>query len=78
MTLSSLKSGEYAFIKKINNKNQLDAKVRHKLLSLGILPNTKIKMVREAPLGGIAEYYLRGFSVGINKDLADIIEIVYA
>ncbi len=46
-TISALKRGAVGFINKFT-----DDEVAQKLMSMGILPGTRIELVRRAPLGG--------------------------
>jgi ferrous iron transport protein A len=46
-TISALKRGAVGFINKFT-----DDEVAQKLMSMGILPGTRIELVRKAPLGG--------------------------
>lgn len=46
-TISALRRGAVGFINKFT-----DDEVAQKLMSMGILPGTRIELVRRAPLGG--------------------------
>lgn len=46
-TISALKKGAVGFINKFT-----DDEIAQKLMSMGILPGTRIELVRKAPLGG--------------------------
>ena len=46
-TIAALKRGAVGFINKFT-----DDEVAQKLMSMGILPGTRIELVRRAPLGG--------------------------
>lgn len=75
MKLSSLECGREGIVTRIIKTQN---NIRYQLISLGIVPNTKIKMIRKAPLGGNSEYHVRGYSIGLHKEAADMIEIAYA
>lgn len=75
MTLSELKAGQSARIASFGTPKQMAQSLRRNLLALGVTPNTKIKMVRKAPLGASIEICIRGSLLCIGQDLADIIEV---
>lgn len=71
VTLDKLLSGKSAYITKINGQGEL----RHRLLDMGLIPNTKVKTVKLAPLGDPMEINLRGYDLTIRLDDAKQIEI---
>lgn len=75
MKLSDLNPGEYATIAVVGQLD-LPAVVKRKLLSMGITPNTHIRLLRKAPLGSGLELDIRGSKLCMRRDLADIIEVV--
>lgn len=48
---------------------------RRKLLSMGVLPNTEISIIRKAPMGGSLELSLRGFSLSLRRNEAQGIQV---
>lgn len=50
--------------------------VRRRLLELGLLPGTRIEVVRRAPLGDPLELRLRGYRLSIRADEARAIGVV--
>ena len=46
-----------------------------RLRELGLLPNTRIQLIRRAPLGDPIEIYVRGSLISIRKKEADLIKI---
>jgi len=48
---------------------------RKRLLAMGLTPGTEFSIVRFAPLGDPVEITLRGFSLTLRKDEADILNI---
>ncbi|MCY4329589.1 MAG: FeoA domain-containing protein, partial [Endozoicomonadaceae bacterium] len=48
---------------------------RRQLLSLGLTPGTKIKMIRNAPLGDPVEFELLGFRLCLRRKEAGCIQI---
>ena len=75
MTLFDLKAGQSATIESLGTTRYLTQSVRRHLLSLGLTPNTFVKMIRKAPLGSSVEVSIRGSLVCIGQDLASSIEV---
>ena len=75
MKLSDLNPGEYATIALVGQLD-LPSVVKRKLLSMGITPNTRFRMLRKAPLGSGLELDIRGSRLCMRRDLADIIDVV--
>jgi len=48
---------------------------RKRLLAMGLTPGTEFSIVRFAPLGDPVEITLRGFSLTLRKNEADILSI---
>lgn len=48
---------------------------RKRLLAMGLTPGTEFSVVRFAPLGDPVEITLRGFSLTLRKNEADILSI---
>ncbi|ACA87394.1 MULTISPECIES: FeoA family protein [Shewanella] len=74
MKLSDLNPGEHATIAVVGQLD-LPAVVKRKLLSMGITPNTRFRLLRKAPLGSGLELDIRGSRLCMRRDLADIIEV---
>ncbi|MCL1143659.1 FeoA family protein [Shewanella gaetbuli] len=74
MKLSQLSPGDTAAICKIGHLS-LPQTVKRKLLSMGVTPHTHFKVVRKAPMGTGLELKLRGSTICMRKDLAEIIEV---
>jgi ferrous iron transport protein A len=62
--LSELKSGEEGVIVSINYKNP----IYHRLIEMGMLPGTKVRVMECAPLGDPVKYQLRGYCLSIRKE----------
>ncbi len=71
MRLSELKPGEYGIVKEIHGSGVL----HRRLLSMGLLPGSVIRMVRAAPFGDPVEYEIRGFFISLRKNEASYVEI---
>lgn len=46
---------------------------RAKLLAMGLLPGTEFRVTRYAPMGDPVEISVRGFSLTLRKDEADVL-----
>lgn len=48
---------------------------RHKLLAMGLVPGTRLQLIRIAPLGDPFEFRVRGFSLCIRRNEAVILQL---
>lgn len=64
MTLDQLKAGESAVITAVGGEGPL----RLRLLDMGLIPRTKVKVQKLAPLGDPIQVLLRGYELTIRKD----------
>ena len=71
MTLNDLEIGKEAVITAVNGEGAL----RLRLLDMGLIPGTKVKVIKIAPLGDPIEISLRGYTMTIRKDDAAKIEV---
>ncbi len=71
MKLSELRPGEYAIVKDLLGKGA----IHQRLLSMGILPGTVIRVVRASPFGDPVEYEIRGFFISLRKQEASYVEV---
>ena len=72
MTLDQLAIGKSATITKVGGEGAL----RLRLLDMGIIPKTAVSVYKVAPLGDPIEIHIRGYSLTIRKDDANVIEIL--
>ena len=72
MKLSEIKPGQDANIVRIEG---LTNDVRKKLMVMGLLPNTQVKLIRKAPMGDPLQVEVRGVSVAIRENIAHCIEV---
>lgn len=68
VNLSSLLPGESGIVKRI-----IEGSFTCKLLSLGVLPKTKVKMVRKSPLGDAFYIKLENYQLAVRKSEAETI-----
>lgn len=71
MTLDELKIGKTAVITAVGGEGAL----RLRLLDMGLIPGTTVKIIKAAPLGDPIEINVRGYSLTIRKSDAAEIEI---
>ena len=62
-TLDRLRAGESALVVSVNAERVL----RRRLLEMGLLPNTPVRVVRRAPLGDPIQLLVRGYALSIRK-----------
>ncbi|KQA25961.1 iron transporter FeoA [Vibrio metoecus] len=72
MKLSQLKAGERGVILALEG---LSETVRKKLMVMGVLPNTKVVLVRRAPMGDPLQVEVRGVSIALRENIAASIEV---
>ena len=71
MTLDKLKTGESAVIKAGGGEGAL----RLRFLDMGLIPKTKVKMLKRAPMGDPLDIVLRGYELTLRIEDAKNIEI---
>ncbi len=71
MTLDQLKPGEQAIIRAVGGEGAL----RCRLLDMGLIPRTTIRLQKVAPMGDPIEIYVRGYELTLRKDDAKKIEV---
>lgn len=70
-TLDNLKTEQICNVIEIN----VQGETKYRLLDMGIIPNTKIKLIKKAPLGDPIQIELRGYSLSIRKEIAQKIKV---
>ncbi len=71
MTLDKLPIGKTAVITSVGGEGAL----RCRLLDMGLIPKTKVKTIKVAPMGDPIEISVRGYELSIRIDDAEKIEI---
>ena len=69
--LSELKRGEKGRIVKIGGGGSL----RRRLLDMGLVPSSEVKMERVAPLGDPIEIKVKGYNLSLRKEEAESIQV---
>ena len=71
MTLDKLAVGKSAAVEKVGGEGNL----RLRLLDMGIIPGTKVSVIKVAPLGDPIEIRVRDYELTIRREDAQLIEI---
>ena len=71
MTLNKLEVGITAVIRSVGGKGEL----RLRLLDMGLIPRTRVKMQKVAPMGDPLEIQVRGYELTLRAEDAAGIEI---
>ena len=71
MTLDKIPIGKEVKIVKVGGEGEL----RNRLLDMGIIPKTVVKVQKVAPMGDPIEIHLRGYELTIRKEDAGKIEV---
>ena len=71
MTLDRLPIGQNAVIKAVGGAGNL----RLRLLDMGLIPGTAVKVTRVAPMGDPIELIIRGYRLSIRLDDAKTVEV---
>lgn len=71
-TLDLLSIGQKAKVVRLSGEN---TSLRRRLLDMGITPNTKIEVIRMAPLQDPMQVEVRGYSLTLRKADAKLIEV---
>ncbi|MGB0895649.1 MAG: FeoA family protein [Parashewanella sp.] len=74
MKLSELMPGDCVVVSTVGSPDMSQILVR-KLLSMGITPNSRLVMLRRAPMGSGLEIEVRGSRLCLRQELADAIEV---
>ena len=71
MRLDLLKPGESGIIKTVGGEGAL----RLRLLDMGLIPRTKVKVQKVAPLGDPIQILIRGYDLTLRKEDAAMIDV---
>ena len=74
MTLDKLPLGQEAVITAVGGEGAL----RCRLLHMGLIPKTRVRVEKVAPLGDPLELRVRGYSLSLRKEDAGKIEVEVA
>lgn len=71
MTLDKLDIGRPAVITTVGGEGNL----RLRLLDMGLIPRTRVKITRRAPMGDPIELQVRGYSLTLRLEDAALVEV---
>lgn len=71
MTLAELTLGQDAYVIRVDGERNL----RRRLMELGLLPNTSVRLLHVAPLGDPLSLRVRNTTLSIRKAEAQQIEV---
>ncbi|MFP3869924.1 MAG: ferrous iron transport protein A [Syntrophobacteria bacterium] len=71
MTLEELRSGEECEVVDVIS----DGVVGQRLLDMGFIPGTRIRVVRNAPLVDPVEFLMKGYHVSLRHSEARLVEV---
>ncbi len=74
-TLGELKVGDYGTVTALCDAGSA---YRRKLLAMGLIPGTRFRVCRVAPLGDPIQIELRGFQLSVRRDEAFAVEVSFA
>lgn len=64
MTLAQLPVGKEGVIETVGGEGNL----RYRFLDMGLIPGTKVKVLKMAPMGDPIQIHLRGYDITIRKE----------
>ncbi len=70
MTLKSAELGEIVRIDSVG-----ESSLKQRLLTMGLIPGTRVEILRSAPLGDPIAVRLRAYNLALRKDDAEKIEV---
>jgi DtxR family Mn-dependent transcriptional regulator len=69
--LSDLRIGQSGIVVKVGGKGQ----IRQRMMDMGLVPGSEIKVIRKAPLGDPIEFSIKGYNLSLRKSEAGDIEV---
>ena len=72
MTLNELNPSQSGVITEVGGEGAL----RCRLLDMGLIPKTKVRLIKTAPMGDPIEIEVRGYNLTLRTDDAKKIEII--
>ena len=70
-TLADMQIGQSARVSQLSN----DASVRHRLMEMGLVKGSQIKVVRFAPMGDPIDVEVRGYHLSLRKNEARSVQV---
>jgi len=69
--MHKLKVGETAWVQHLDAEKGM----RRRLLDLGLVPGTKIEVIRKSPLGDPTLYLIRGAMIALRQEEARLVNV---
>ena len=69
----TLKDGETGMIVRIDSVG--DSKLKNRLMTMGLIPGTRVEILRSAPMGDPIAIRLRSYNLAMRKDDAEQIQV---
>lgn len=67
--LSELEPGDTAIVVRMKSGGE----VARRMADMGLIPGTKVKVVRKAPLGDPIEFEVRGYNLSLRRNEAELV-----
>ena len=71
--IMTLKDGSTGMVVRIDSVN--DSKLKNRLMTMGLIPGTKVEILRSAPMGDPIAIRLRSYNLAMRKDDAAQIQV---
>jgi ferrous iron transport protein A len=71
MPLHKLSTGQRGVVVRVGGKGP----ARRRMMDMGLVPGSEVKVVRVAPLGDPIEFTVKGYSLSLRKSEAKAIEV---
>lgn len=68
-TLNSLSNGSFALVTEV----VAEGLTRRRLLDLGLVPGTKVEVIRRSPVGDPIAFNIRGAVIALRKEVASMV-----
>ena len=69
----TLKDGETGMVVRIDSVG--DSKLKNRLMTMGLIPGTRVEILRSAPMGDPIAIRLRSYNLAMRKDDATQIQV---
>jgi ferrous iron transport protein A len=70
-TLAAMTAGDHALVEKIAGEDEISLR----LMEMGVVPGTQLRLIGMAPLGDPLEIELRGYRLSLRKIEAERVEV---
>ena len=69
----TLKDGKTGMVVRIDSVG--DSKLKNRLMTMGLIPGTRVEILRSAPMGDPIAIRLRSYNLAMRKDDAEQIQV---